>query len=260
MVKRRGDAGLLEEDHAVAGANHPAVADSIGQSHARTEVAALQFAGGVGKIQNLRLQIEDGPLIVLLRRWEVQRVAGADVQREPRRDLPVVADEELGDVRARLNHLFLNVDGERVHLPQKERGQRISASGDRGTVRAGGGERERPGGIGRVQNIQSLAPEIGSELDRVPAAHQRKRVEELGDGRREVGVRGGGRADLLESGDGEDRQHRSEGICRQAGHRDSAVLKRGLIEIAPGIAKRETGSEPKARAPSCSRRRMRRRA
>ena len=45
-------------------------------------------------------------------------------------NFPIVADKELGDVRARLNHLLLNVDGERVHLPQKQRGQGIAASGN----------------------------------------------------------------------------------------------------------------------------------
>src|SRR4029077_389125 len=34
--KGRRDAGLLKENHAVAGANHPAIANSIRQSHART--------------------------------------------------------------------------------------------------------------------------------------------------------------------------------------------------------------------------------
>ena len=47
--ERRRDAGLFEEDHAVAGAHHPTVGDAIRQAHARAEVAAFQFAGGVGK-------------------------------------------------------------------------------------------------------------------------------------------------------------------------------------------------------------------
>ena len=62
--ERRRDARLLEEDHAVAGAHHPAIADSIGQPDARPEVAAFQFARGVRKIQHLRVQVEDGALIV----------------------------------------------------------------------------------------------------------------------------------------------------------------------------------------------------
>ncbi len=70
-------------------------------------------------------------------------------------------------------------------------------------------------------------------------SHQRKRIQVFRDGGRESGVCRGGGTDLLESRHSEDRQHRSEGIGRQARHCDSAVLKRGLIEIAPGVANSE---------------------
>ena len=43
-----------------------------------------------------------------------------------------------------------------------------------------------PVGLGGIHHIQSLAPEIGSEFDRVPAAHHGERVEKLGDRCREV--------------------------------------------------------------------------
>ncbi len=70
----------------------------------------------------------------------------------------------------------------------------------------------------------------------MPAAQQRKCVEELRDGGREIGVGGGGRTDLLESGNREDGENRTERIRRKARYSDSAVLKRRLIEVAPGIA------------------------
>jgi len=98
--KGRRDAGLLEENHAVAGTKHPAIANPIRHACARAEVNNIPLAGGVGKIQNLRIEIEEQPPDRVSRRWKVERVAGADVDREPRRNLPVVADEKLGNVRA----------------------------------------------------------------------------------------------------------------------------------------------------------------
>ena len=62
------------------------------------------------------------------------------------------------------------------------------------------------------------------------------------------------------SGDGEDRQHRREGIRRQARYRDSAILKRRLIRDRAGIADAKLVQGRRARASSCSRRRRRRRA
>src|SRR5260370_28344066 len=51
----RRESGLLKENHAVAGAYHPGIADPIRESHARAEVTTFQFAGRMGKLQNLRL-------------------------------------------------------------------------------------------------------------------------------------------------------------------------------------------------------------
>src|SRR5260370_8666026 len=51
----RRESGLLKENHAVGGANHPGIADPVRQSRARPEITALQFAGGMGKLENLRL-------------------------------------------------------------------------------------------------------------------------------------------------------------------------------------------------------------
>ena len=96
-----------------------------------------------------------------------------------------------------------------------------------------------PVGLGGFRTSSASRRMSAPNLMRVPAAHQRKRVQELGDGGREFGVGGGSRADLLESGDGEDRQHRAEGIRRQARYGDSAILKRRLIQVAPGIADAE---------------------
>ncbi len=177
----RRNTRLLKEDHSIAGANHPALTNPVRQSNTRTEIATFQFPRCVGKLQNLCLEIEDRPLIALLRRREIQSVTHADVDREPWRNLPVVADEKLGNMRARLNHSLLDVDGECVHLPQQQRGHCISASSDRRAVRAGCTEGERSRGIGRIHHIQRFSPDIRSELNRVPPTHQRECVQVLGD-------------------------------------------------------------------------------
>ena len=78
----RGDAGLFEPDHAVTGAHHPGIADAVGQSGARTEIAAFEVAGSVGKVEHLGLQIEHGALIADFRRWKVERVARAQIELE----------------------------------------------------------------------------------------------------------------------------------------------------------------------------------
>ena len=144
-------------------------------------------------------QIEDRALVVPFRRRKVERVAGSDVQRQTRGNLPIVAHEEFGEIRARLNHVFLDVDGEGVDLPQQQRCQRVAAAGDGRTVAAGGGEGERSGGVRWIEHVQSFAPYVGSELDGVAAAHQRESIQEFRDGGGEFGVRRGGGADLLQA-------------------------------------------------------------
>jgi len=174
---------------------------------------------------------------VNLRGWEVERVAGADREREPRRDHPVVADKELGNMRARLNHLFLDVDGERVHLSQQSEANAfplpetvelfvpvVVKAND--PVGLGGFRTSSASRRISVPNLNVWRPRTRVNVSRNSATE----VVKL-----EFAAVVG--PNLLESGDGEDGQHRCEGIGRQAGHRDSTVLKRGLIEIAPGIAK-----------------------
>ena len=117
-------------------------------------------------------------------------------------DAPFVAHEKLGDVRARLQHLFLNVDGEGVYLSQQERLDAVA--------RARRIEREHTGGIGRIQHVQRFAANVGAEFNSVAAADHGESVEVFGDGGGEVAVGSGGGTDLLEPGDQESGQHRSE--------------------------------------------------
>src|SRR5262249_46726620 len=114
--ERRRDPRLLEIDHAVAGADHPTVADSVRQPHARAEIAAFEFSGRMREVEFLRAQIEDRPLVVHLSGRKIKRISRAQVQRKARSDLPVIANKELRDVRPRLDDIFLNVNREGVYL------------------------------------------------------------------------------------------------------------------------------------------------
>ena len=78
----------------------------------------------------LRLQVEDGDLIVLFGRREVQRVAHAGVDRDAVRQPPVVLDEVLLEVRAVPDLVLLQVDRELLHLAEQEAGERRAGVGD----------------------------------------------------------------------------------------------------------------------------------
>ncbi len=69
------------------------------------------------KVELLGLKIEDGAAIIHDGGWKVQRVANAEVQCQPVAGLEVVLKEELGNLRARLQKLLLDVDREVLHLP-----------------------------------------------------------------------------------------------------------------------------------------------
>ena len=124
-----------------------------------------------------------------------------------------------------------------AHLPKQKRGEGIAAARNGGTVGACGRESERSRGVRRIENVQRFAPYVGSELDGVAAAHERERVEKLGDGSGEPGVGGGGGTDLLEARDREYRQYGGEGVLRQARDGDirrfAASVDRGRAASSP---------------------------
>src|SRR5438445_806688 len=78
------------------------------------------YATSTEIVELLRLQIEDGRLIVHLGGREIQRVAHARRQRPAMGDLPVVLDEVLLKVRAVLDLLLLQIDRERLHLAEQK--------------------------------------------------------------------------------------------------------------------------------------------
>ena len=71
-------------------------------------------------LERSRVEVEDGSLVVDLRRREVQRVTQAAVHREPRRDPPVVLDEVLLEMRAVADAVVLQIDRELLDLTEKK--------------------------------------------------------------------------------------------------------------------------------------------
>ena len=101
--------GLFEPNQPIAGANHPGISDPISKPDARTEVATFQFARRMREIENLRVQVKYGGVVVDFGRREIQRIARSYVQCETVRDLPVVTGEKLCDVCTLLKRLILDV-------------------------------------------------------------------------------------------------------------------------------------------------------
>ena len=83
--KRRGDAGLIDEDDAEAGAHDRLGRDHVGKADARGNIGEVKLACAARisvyaeVIELLRAEVEDGGLVVLFDRGEVKRIARADV-------------------------------------------------------------------------------------------------------------------------------------------------------------------------------------
>ena len=90
--ERRRDARHLDPHHAVAGARHGLVGDAADDAEARAEVELVELPRGARLavaaqvLELLRLQVEDGHLVVLFGGREVQRVAHAARSRVTRSD------------------------------------------------------------------------------------------------------------------------------------------------------------------------------
>src|SRR5581483_7725516 len=90
-------------------------------------------------------------------------------------------------------------------------------------------------GIRRIQNIESLAPDIRAEFECVPASNRSEGIEKLRNRCSEIRICGRRRTDLLEPRNGEDRQDGTERVCRKPRNADSTILQGSLIQIAAGI-------------------------
>src|SRR5206468_9484246 len=104
-------------------------------------------------------------------RGKIKRVSRAQIECQPVRDFPVVVHKKFGNVRAWEQRLILNIDAERAHLAEQKRSQSVAAVRDARGVRARRGERVGACWIRGVDDIERLAADVGTELDRMPSAH-----------------------------------------------------------------------------------------
>ena len=125
--------------------------------------------------------------------------------------LPVVLHEVLLDVVAGTDLAVLQVDLEGVDLAEQEAGDGVAAVGDALLVGAGGGEGEGAGGVGRRDGVELVPAEVDAGFEGVPAARADDGVDELPDGGLVLREGAGRGAELLESGEGEERQRIVEG-------------------------------------------------
>ena len=128
-------------------------------------------------IKLLRGEVEDGPLVILLRRGKVQRPARADVEGKPLCDAPVVLGEVFLDVIARAKLRSLQVDLESIDLTQQEARERVAAVGNALLIRSGSRKCEGTGGVGGRNSIELIPAEVDSCFEVVRPARVDDRVE-----------------------------------------------------------------------------------
>ena len=129
-------------------------------------------------------QVEDGSLISHDSGRKVERVAHAQVERQPPAEPPIFLQIELDNPGAGLDDFRLSVDAETAHLAQQERGQAVTRAG-----RDGSGWGEARGrdtselkvtsGAGRLQHIQAFQTDIDASLKAVATPNSRDAVYEL---------------------------------------------------------------------------------
>ena len=210
--ERRRDARHLDPDQPVADARHGLVGDASDDPQPRAEIQLVELPGGAWlavateELELLRLEIEDGRLVVLFGGREVQRVADAGIDRQAIGQPPVVLDEVLLEVGAIADLLLLEVDRELLHLSEQEARERRARVRRAREIAEQVAEGEGPGRRRRLQHIEALPPQVRTHLDRVPALQPGERVGDLGHAGAEVcrGVRR--RSELLIAADEKRRQ------------------------------------------------------
>ena len=212
-----GDAGLVDEDDAEAGAGDGPGSEEIGEADTGSDVVPMGLAGGPGVaiytcvVKLLRGEVEDGTLVVFFGGREVEGVAGTDVEGELIGGAEVILEEVLLDVVAGAELGGLEVDGEGIDLAEEKAGDGVAGAGDALLVGAGGGEGEGAGGVGRGDGVELVEAEVEAGFDGVAAAGVNEGVGSLPDGGLVLGEGAGGGAELLEAGEGEERQGVVEG-------------------------------------------------
>ena len=182
----RRDAGHLDPDQPVSGANDGLVGNPGDDAEPRPEVELVQQACGTRMavrpeiLELLRLQVEDGGLVVHLGRREVQRVAQAGVDRDPIRETASrpgrsTPENAHGCESGRCCRSIENcctwpsrklASGVPVLAMPGRSVKRVLKVKDAGRRR-------------RLDDVQPFPSQIGAQLDRVPAFDPRQRVGDL---------------------------------------------------------------------------------
>ena len=228
--ERRRDPGLLDPDERVTGTQHRGVVEPADHPEPRTEIQLVEPARGPRtpvaseKLELARVHVEDGRLVVLLDRRKVQRVPQSWRQREAIGHPPVVLDEILLHVGPVANLPWLQIDRERLHLPEQEAGERRSRVRRSRKIAEERAELVQTGRRWRLDDVQALPPQIEPRLDGVAAGDPCHRIGHLRHAGAEVGLGVRRRAKLLIPGDLERWQ-------------DAAgVPRRGPRDVPPRVA------------------------
>ena len=214
--------GVVMPDWSMNTMPKPDAYDSIGREHvgeadAGGDVVEVELAGAAGVavdaevIELLGGEVEDGALVGLFGGGEVEGLTGAEVEGEAAGDAPIILNEVLLDLVAGADLAGLEVDLEGVDLAEEEAGDGVAAVGDALLVGSGGGEGEGAGGVGGRDGVEFVPAEVDAGFEGVAAASEDDGVDELPDGGLVQREGAGGGAELLESGEGKERESVVEG-------------------------------------------------
>jgi hypothetical protein len=123
----------------------------------------------------LRLQIEDGTLVVLFGRREVQRVPNTGIDRDSIREPPIILDEVLLKVRSVPNLFLLQINREQLDLPEEKAGERRARVGRRRCVRWQIGKQVAESELARwrwgLDNVEPLPAKVSANLERMSSPY-----------------------------------------------------------------------------------------
>jgi len=222
----RGNTRLIDEDDSESGTRYGFRRQHVGKTDSGRNVVVVQFTGAVRKpilaeiVQLLRGKIKDRALVGLFGRREMQRVSGADVQSQARGEFPIVLRKEFKNAIARPDPALLQIDLECVHLAKQKTGDGVPAIGNTLLIGPGSRKREGAGRIGRRHCVQLVPAKIKAKLELMRSSRVRNIIDRLPRGSLVLRERAGGRAKLLKSREGEERQGIVE--CRIGGNSGNA--------------------------------------
>src|SRR3569833_458072 len=133
-------------------------------------------------------------------------IAGADVESEAAGEFPSVLYTEFDDAITGADLPLLEVDLEVIDLAEEEAGDRVAAIGYALLIGTCAGKRKSAGWVRRCDGVQLVPAEIEPEFELVRSAGPGKVVDCLPDGGLILREGAGRRTELLEAGEGEERE------------------------------------------------------